>query len=67
VKRAVTPKPVKKARRVLHPADDTVYPMQRSVATAIRSGWKGKACVWAAWNLPVNHRRSGAAARCRNR
>jgi hypothetical protein len=45
---AVTPTAVKKARRVLHPADDAVYPVQRSAATAIRSGWKGKARVWAA-------------------
>jgi hypothetical protein len=39
-KRSVTPKAVKKARRALHPVDNAVYSMQRSAATAIRSGRK---------------------------
>ncbi len=42
VKRAVTPKAVKKARRALHPVDNAAYSMQRSVATTIRSGRKAK-------------------------
>ena len=40
VKRAVTPKVVKKASRALHPVDNAVYSIQRSAATAIRSGRK---------------------------
>jgi hypothetical protein len=67
VKRAITPKPIKKARRALHPVDNAVYSMQRSVATSIRSGGKGKTRVWRHGNCPVNHRSPEAAARCRNR
>jgi hypothetical protein len=67
VKRAITPKPIKKARRALHPVDNAMYSMQRSVATSIRSGRKGKARVWRHGNCPVNHRSPEAAARCRNR
>ncbi len=40
VKRAITPKAVKKASRALHPVDNAVYSIQRSAATAIRSGRK---------------------------
>jgi hypothetical protein len=67
VKRAITPKPIKKARRTLHPVDNAVYSMQRSVATSIRSGRKHKARVWRHGNCPVNHRSPEAAAHCRNR
>lgn len=67
VRRAVTPKPVKKARRALHPIDDAAYSMQRSVATGIRSGRNRKARVWRHGNCPVNHRSPEAAASCRNR
>jgi hypothetical protein len=66
VKRAVTPKPIKKARRAMHPVDNAMYSMQRSVATSIRSGRKGKAKVWHHGSCPVNHRSPEAAARCRN-
>lgn len=45
MKRAVTPKVVKRASRALHPFDNAVYSMQRSAATAIRSGGKRKASV----------------------
>jgi hypothetical protein len=67
VKRAVTPKPIKKARRALHPIDNAEYSMQRSVATSIRSGRNRKARIWRHGNCPVNHRSPEAAARCRNR
>lgn len=66
VKRAITPKPIKKARRALHPVDNAVYSMQRSVATSIRSGHKGRAKVWHHGNCPVNHRSPEAASRCPN-
>ena len=66
VKRAITPKPIKKARRAMHPIDNAVYSAQRSVATSIRSGRKGKARVYRHGNCPINHRSPEAAARCRN-
>jgi hypothetical protein len=66
VKRAITPKAVKKARRALHPVDNAVYSVQRSAATAIRSGDKRKAPVFGHGNCPVRHRSAEAAAKCRN-
>ena len=66
VKRAVTPKAVKRASRALHPVDNAVYSTQRSVATAIRSGGKRKAPVFRHGNCPVHHRSAEAAAKCRN-
>jgi len=38
VKRAATPKTVKKVQRSMHPIDNTIYSMERTVSTAIRSG-----------------------------
>jgi hypothetical protein len=66
VKRAVTPKAVKRASRALHPIDNAVYSMERSAATAIRSGGKRKAPVFRHGNCPVHHRSAEAAAKCRN-
>jgi hypothetical protein len=68
VKRAVTPKVVKRASRALHPFDNAVYSMQRSAATAIRSGGKRRAParVFRHGNCPVQHRSAEAAAKCRN-
>jgi hypothetical protein len=66
VKRAVTPKVVKKARRAMHPVDNAVYSVQRSVATSIRSGRKPKARVYRHGSCPVKHRSPEAAAKCRN-
>jgi hypothetical protein len=67
VKRAVTPKVVKKASRALHPVDNAVYSMQRSAATAIRSGRKKrKTPAFRHGNCQVSHRSAEAAARCRN-
>jgi hypothetical protein len=67
VKRAVTPKVVKKASRAVHPIDNALYSAQRSVATSIRSGRKRKARAYRHGNCQVNHRTPEAAARCRNR
>jgi hypothetical protein len=67
VKRAMTPKAAKRARGALHPVDNAMYSMQRSVATTIRSGRRGRARVWRHGNCPVAHRSPEAAARCRNR
>jgi len=66
VKRAVTPKAVKRASRAMHPIDNAVYSMQRSAATTIRSGRKRKARVYRHGECPVNHRSSEAASKCRN-
>jgi hypothetical protein len=66
VKRAMTPKAVKRARRALHPIDNAVYSMERSAATAIRSGRKRKAPVFRHGNCPVHHRSAEAAVKCRN-
>ena len=40
VKRAITPKAVKNARRALHPIDNARYSVERSIATSLRSGRK---------------------------
>ena len=67
VKRAVTPKAVKKARRALHPIDNAKYSVERSIATSLRSGKKSrKVPVFTHGNCPVRHRTPEAAARCRN-
>ena len=66
VKRAVTPKVVKKASRAMHPIDNAAYSVQRSVATTIRSDRKRKARVFRHGSCPVNHRSAEAAVRCKN-
>ena len=66
VKRAVTPKSVKKARRALRPIDNAIYSMERSAATTIRSGRQATAPVFQHGRCPVRHRTADAAARCRN-
>jgi hypothetical protein len=69
VKRAVTPKSIKKARRALSPIDNAQYAIERSMATSLRSigKKKGWSPVYKHGNCPVNHRTPEAAARCRNR
>ena len=66
VKQTTTPKMVKKTRRAIHPVDNAMYSVQRSVATSIRSGRKRKAGVYRHGNCPVKHRSPEAAAKCRN-
>jgi hypothetical protein len=71
VKRAVTPKPIKRARRALHPIDNMKFSVERSIATSLRSGSKKNkkkaiSRVYRHGNCPVNHRTPEAAARCRN-
>ena len=72
VKRAATPKVVKKATRAMHPIDNAVYGGERAVATSLRSGGraasrrKGRASVYRHGGCPVAHRTPGAAAKCRN-
>jgi hypothetical protein len=68
VKRAVTPKTVKKMRRAMHPIDNAKYSVERSIATTLRSApSKGKAPVYTHGSCPVRHRTPEAAARCRNK
>ena len=72
VKRAVTPKAVKRARRALSPIDNMKYGVERSIATSLRSGRRKKdrapayRAVYKHGSCPVNHRTPEAAARCRN-
>ena len=72
VKRAVTPKPIKKARRALHPIDNAVYSLERSLTTKPRRSststakGKGRAPVFNHGSCSVNHRTAAAAAKCRN-
>lgn len=71
VKRAATPKAMKKARRALHPVDNIVYGAERQVITSLRSGRKRRrnvrAPVYRHGGCPVAHRSPEAAAKCRNR
>ena len=73
VKRAATPKAVKKATRAMHPLDNAIYGVERSVGTSLRSGRKrkqrrkGRAPVYRHGTCPVAHRTPEAAAKCGNR
>jgi hypothetical protein len=74
VKRAATPKVVKRASRAMHPLDNAMYNLERSAATSLRSGRKrkgtrrrtGRLAVYRHGRCPVAHRTPEAAARCRN-
>lgn len=74
VKRAATPKVVKKARRAMHPVDNAIYGAERQVITSLRSGRRrkararrrGRAPVYRHGNCPIAHRTPEAAAKCRN-
>lgn len=75
VKRAATPKIVKKAERAMHPLDNAIYSVERSAVTSLRSGGRkranarraGRARVYRHGSCPVAHRTPEAAAKCRNR
>jgi hypothetical protein len=71
VKRAATPKAVRKARWAVHPVDNIVYGAERQVITSLRSGRQkrrqGRAPVHRHGSCPVAHRSAEAAAKCRNR
>jgi uncharacterized protein YjbI with pentapeptide repeats len=58
VKRAATPKIVKKATRAMHPLDNAVYGLERSVATSLRSGGRRRFRAQRKGRAPVyRHRR----------
>jgi hypothetical protein len=63
VKRAITPKSIKRARRALHPVDNAAYALQRSLTTKKRHS---PAPVYRHGSCPVKHRSPEAASRCRN-
>jgi hypothetical protein len=63
VKRAATPKSIKKAQRSLHPVSNVKYGVERKINTKPRP----KAQVFHHGTCPVNHRSAAAAAKCRNR
>lgn len=65
VKRAVTPKPIKKVQRAVHPVDNAVYGLQRSLDTKPRPATGSPR--YQHGPCPVNHQTSAAAAKCRNR
>lgn len=75
VKRATTPKVVKRASRAMHPLGNARYGVERSIATSLRPGRKrkpaarrkGRSPVYRHGSCPVAHRTPEAAARCRNR
>ena len=74
VKRAATPKPIKRAQRALHPIDNAVYSLERALTTKPRNhrrctGTSGtrKAPAFNHGSCRVNHRAAAAAAKCRNR
>jgi hypothetical protein len=69
VRRVMTPKAAKKGRRALHPVDNAVYTVERTVTTTtLQSGRKRRKTskVWRHGTCPVKHRSAQAAARCRN-
>jgi hypothetical protein len=63
VKRAVTPKAVKRARRAMHPVSNAVYGVERSLNTKKRS--TSRSPVYHHGTCTVNHRSPDAADKCR--
>jgi len=63
VKRAITPKAVKRARRALHPVGNAVYGVERSLNTKKRS--TSRSPVYHHGTCTVSHRTPEAAAKCR--
>ena len=65
-KRAVTPKVVKRAQRAMHPIDNAVYGLKRSLNTQPRTSGGG-AASYRHGACPVKHKTQDAAAKCGNR
>jgi hypothetical protein len=63
VKRAVTPKAVKRARRAIHPVSNAVYGVERSLNTKKRS--TSRSPVYHHGTCTVNHRSPDTADKCR--
>jgi hypothetical protein len=62
VKRAVTPRSVKRVRRAMHPVSNVTYGVTRSLNTKKRL--KKHAPTFHHGGCPVNHRSPETAARC---
>jgi hypothetical protein len=63
VKRAVTPKAVKRASRAMHPMSNAAYGVERSLNTKKHS--KSQSPVYHHGTCTMNHRSPEAAAKCR--
>ncbi len=63
VKRAVTPRSVKKVRHAMHPVSNAKYSAERSLNTKRRTA--SRVTVYHHGSCPVNHRTAEAAAKCR--
>jgi hypothetical protein len=63
LKRAATPKSIKRARRALHPIDNAVYSFERSLNT--KRSRRSTAAIYRHGACPVKHRTPEAAGRCR--
>jgi hypothetical protein len=63
VKRAITPKAVKRARRAMHPVSNAAYSVERSLNTKTRS--TSPSPVYRHGTCTVNHRSPEAADKCR--
>lgn len=64
VRRTLTPKVVKKAQRALHPIDNAIYSVTRSLTTKPQR--QSNAPMYHHGSCPVNHRTPDAARKCRN-
>ena len=64
VKRAITPKAVKRARRAMHPVSNAVYGVERSLNTK-KKRRAARSPIYRHGTCPVNHRTPEAAAKCR--
>jgi hypothetical protein len=62
VKRAVTPKVVKRARRALSPVDNAMYSVERKLNTKPRR--RSRATTFTHTNCTVQHRTYEAAEKC---
>ena len=65
VKRAITPKSIKRVQRAMHPIDNAVYSLERSLNTQPRR--RSTSQVYQHGTCPVKHRTPEAAARCTKR
>jgi hypothetical protein len=65
VKRAITPKSIKRAQRAMHPIDNAVYAFERSLNTKPRR--QSTSQVYRHGTCPVKHRTPEAAGRCARR
>lgn len=68
MKRAVTPRSVRRARRAMHPLDNAAYGLGRALTPSRkRKRTGGRSRVYTHGACSVKHRTSDAAANCRNR